>query len=197
MRVACYMRVSTNDQTVGSQETKILEYCKLRGWTTPSLFVDHGISGSKTSRPAFDDMMEKIKNKEFDVLLVYKFDRLSRSMSQLISVTDLLRTLHVEFISIMENVDTLTPTGKLFFGIIASFAEFERSMIIQRINSGLDNAKKKGHKLGRKFEKLNPLDIHTIITMHNEGETTDKIAESFSISRSYVYKILKENSSGM
>jgi DNA invertase Pin-like site-specific DNA recombinase len=150
MKVAIYIRVSTRDkQDITKQRDYLLKFMELKeNWEVYNIFQDKGISGSKQNRPALNDMLKEIDN--YDAVLVYKLDRIGRSFKHLFQLMDLFKEKNIQFISATQNIDTTTPEGKLFFNMLASFAEFEREMIVQRINDGLATAKARGKKLGRK-----------------------------------------------
>jgi DNA invertase Pin-like site-specific DNA recombinase len=147
--VAIYARVSTDRQTVDMQIHELKAYVERRGWNLHREFIDQGYSGSDTKRPAFQEMMNEAKKRRFDVLLVWKLDRLSRSMKDLVMVLNELGGLGIDFVSYDNNLDTSTPTGKLVFHVIGAVAEFEKDIIKERVKAGLENAKRKGKKLGR------------------------------------------------
>ena len=148
MRVACYIRVSTKDkQDVSKQRSFLLDFAKRNGFVVFDVFQDVGISGSKSSRPALDRMFS-LKD-SWDAVLVYKLDRIGRSMRNLFELMDWFKANNKEFISATQSIDTSKPEGRLFFNMLSAFAEFEREMIIDRINDGLAEAKKKGVRLGR------------------------------------------------
>jgi len=146
---AIYARVSTDRQTVDMQIHELKEYVKRRGGNLHREFIDQGYSGSDTKKPALQEMMNEAKKRKFDVLLVWKLDRLSRSMKDLVMVLNELGGLGIDFVSYDNNLDTSTPTGKLIFHVIGAVAEFEKDIIKERVKAGLENAKRKGKKLGR------------------------------------------------
>lgn len=150
MKVALYIRVSTRDkQDVSKQRDYLLNYVKHHeGWEVFDVFADVGISGQKSSRPALDDMLSKID--EWDAVLVYKLDRIGRSMRHLLNLTELFRKKNKHFASATQAIDTSKPEGRLFFNMLASFAEFEREITVMRIKDGLAAAKARGRKFGRK-----------------------------------------------
>lgn len=150
MRVCIYVRNSTNEerQNPKTQINPLVERCEREGWTY-EVFQEFA-SGAKESRPELDRMLQRIRNKEFDAVLVWRLDRLGRSLAHLLQILTELRNKKVKFISLMEGFDTSTPQGELFFNIAGSFAQFERQLIQERINAGLDRAKKEGKILGRK-----------------------------------------------
>lgn len=148
MKVAIYIRVSTRDkQDISKQRDYLLDYAKRNELEVHKIYQDRGISGSKQQRPALDDLKQEIK--DFNGVLVYKLDRLGRSFKHLFELMDFFKKHGVEFISATQNIDTATPGGKLFFHMLGAFAEFERDLIVQRINDGLAIAKARGKKLGR------------------------------------------------
>src|SRR5690349_7233443 len=125
MRTALYGRVSTNDkQDVGMQVREFHEFCGRRQWEIAGEYVDHGISGSKDSRPELNRLMADAKRRKFDAVVVYRFDRFARSTRHLVNALAEFNTLGIQFISMHEGIDTSTPNGRLVFGIFASIAEF-------------------------------------------------------------------------
>src|SRR4030067_1810552 len=111
--------------------------------------TDQGYTGANTKSPAFAEMMFEARKRKFDVLLVWKLDRLSRSLNDLINTLDEMGSLEIHFISYDNNLDTTTPTGKLVFQIIGAVAEFEKDIIRERVRAGLENVRQKGKRLGR------------------------------------------------
>jgi DNA invertase Pin-like site-specific DNA recombinase len=191
MRVACYLRVSTEDQKTDLQRDAIENYCKLRGWHAPALFVDQGESGAKTSRPEFDRMMSDVRGGLFDVVLTWKFDRIGRSTSHLISVLDELQRRGVAFVSVTESIDTTTPMGKMIFTVFAALAEFERETLIMRTKAGLEAARTRGAVLGAPT-KVTDEQRRDILYLKGQGMSLDDIHANFPrLSRSTVYRITK------
>ena len=148
-RIALYCRVSTGDQTCDNQLRDLREYCRARGWTDVREFIDTGISGTKERRPALDKMMAEVKARKVDVVVVAAFDRAGRSVRHLVETLELFRHLGVEFISLRESIDTGSPLGTAVFTIIAAIAQLERSLIVERVKSGLRRARAEGKRLGR------------------------------------------------
>jgi len=149
MRAALYIRVSTLDQTTLNQELELVEYCKRNNIEIFKIYKEEGVSGSKTSRPQLDLMLQDMRNKMFDVLIVWKFDRLGRSTAHLLQVLQELQNKKICLIATSQNIDTNTSMGKLFFTILAGFSEMERDLITERIKLGLLRRKKQGKILGR------------------------------------------------
>lgn len=149
MKAGLYLRVSTADQTTLNQELELLKYCERENIEVFKIYKDEGISGSKTSRPQLDLMLQDMRNKCFDVVVVWKFDRLGRSTSHLLQVLEELKNKEVRLIATSQNVDTDTTMGKFFFTILSGFAEMERELIRERIKLGLERRRKQGLPVGR------------------------------------------------
>jgi DNA invertase Pin-like site-specific DNA recombinase len=149
-RVALYARVSTlNNQDPEMQLAELREYAGRRGWQIGEEFVDQGVSGCKESRPALNRMMSGACRRRFDAVLVWKIDRYGRSLKHLVNAVAELAALGVAFISLRDNLDLSTPSGRLMFQIIGAMAEFERALIQERVRAGLRNARAKGRRIGR------------------------------------------------
>src|SRR5215472_2202101 len=151
MRASLYARVSTtnNGQDPEVQFRELREYCERRGWTVSGEYVDVGISGTKVKRPELDRLLADGHRRRFDAVVVWKFDRFARSVSHLLRALETFQALGIEFVSLSEQLDTSTPTGKMVFTVLGAVAELERSLIVERVKAGLRNAKAKGRKLGR------------------------------------------------
>src|SRR5664280_238364 len=150
MRIALYARVSTlNGQHPEMQLSELREYAARRGWTVTGEYVDEGVSGSKESRPELNRLMADAHSRKFDIVLVWKIDRFGRSLKHLVTALADLDAYGVTFASLRDNLDLSTPTGRLMFQIIGAMAEFERSLIQERVRAGLRNARAKGKRLGR------------------------------------------------
>ena len=150
MRTAVYVRVSTvNGQSPEMQLTELREYVSRRGWEISREYVDHGVSGSKESRPELNRLMADAHTRKFDVVLCWKVDRFGRSLKHLVNALADLDAYGVAFVSLRDNLDLSTPSGRLMFQIIGAMAEFERSLIQERVRAGLQNARAHGKQLGR------------------------------------------------
>ena len=150
-RVALYARVSTANghQDPEMQLRELREFVERRSWQIIGEYVDRGVSGSKDRRPALDQMMAAAQGRKFDVLLVWKLDRFARSLKHLVNALADFEALGIAFVSLRDNLDLTTPSGRLMFQIIGAMAEFERALIQERVKAGLRNAKAKGVRLGR------------------------------------------------
>src|SRR5215467_2346553 len=174
IRVAIYARVSTlnHGQDVNMQLRELREYCERRGWTVTGEYVDLGISGAKEKRPELDRLMADAHRRRFDAVVVWKFDRFARSVSHLLRALETFKALGIEFVSLSEQVDTSTPTGKMVFTVLGAVAELERSLIAERVRAGLRNAKAKGKRLGRPRVSVN---ASRIATMRSHGLSWSEI----------------------
>src|SRR2546428_13329602 len=141
-RVAIYARVSTahHGQDVRLQTGDLRQFAQARGWNLADEYIDKGVSGSTDSRPELNRLMADAKRRRFDIVLVWKLDRFGRSLRHLVNALAELESLGVSFISIKDNLDLSTPSGRLMFQIIGAMAEFERSLIQERVKAGLRNA---------------------------------------------------------
>jgi len=150
-RAAIYLRVSTDRQTLENQRQAIQGVADRRAWEVVAVYSDAGISGAKgrADRPGFDDMLNAAIKGGFDVVMAWSIDRLGRSLIDLLGTIQHLETCGVDLYLDQQSIDTTTPTGRLMFQICGAFAEFERSMIRQRISAGLSRAKAQGKRLGR------------------------------------------------
>jgi DNA invertase Pin-like site-specific DNA recombinase len=140
---AIYARVSTCDQTVAPQLDALRSYCERRGLDAVE-FVDEGISGAKDRRPALDSMLAAVRRREVDLVAVVKLDRLARSVRHLTTLAAEFEALGVDLVVLDQGVDTSTPAGRLLFHVLASIAEFERSLIVERTRAGLAAARRRG-----------------------------------------------------
>jgi DNA invertase Pin-like site-specific DNA recombinase len=163
-RVAIYARVSTNSgQDPAMQIRELREYCKNRGWKIAGEFVDSGVSGATDSRPQLNRLMADANRCRFDVVAVWDFSRFARSTSHLLRALESFSELGIGFVSLREQIDTSTPTGKMVFTILGSVAELERSLIGERVKAGLRNAKAKGQRLGRPpLRELSAADVRQL-----------------------------------
>jgi DNA invertase Pin-like site-specific DNA recombinase len=156
------------------------------GWKIFSEYTDQGYTGANTKRPAFAELMSAVKKRRFDILLVWKLDRLSRSLKDLINTLDELGSLGIHFISYDNNLDTTTPTGKLVFQIIGAVAEFEKDIIRERVKAGLDHARSKGKRLGR--PSINDDLIEDALLLRKQGLSFRKIENQLGLGEGTIRK---------
>ena len=187
--VSIYARVSTGQQKADMQIRELRNFVKRSGWKLFKEYIDEGYSGKDTRRPEYTRMMEDARRRRFNVLLVWKLDRLSRSTKDLLNTVEELEALGVDFISYENQIDTTTPSGKLFFTIIAAFAQFEREIIRERVIAGLENAKSKGKVLGRPRLE-NPI-IEKARELRKKGTSYRQIGRELHLDESTIRKRLK------
>ena len=149
LRVALYGRVSTSDQNVGMQMEAIREYCSRSGYQVVDEYVDNGFSGKDDRRPDFERLLADMRQKRFDALVVYKLDRIGRSMKHLLNLFEEFKNLDMEFVSITQNINTTTAEGRMFLRLLMVFAEYERELIVARTRDGVARARRNGKQLGR------------------------------------------------
>ena len=150
-RVALYVRVSTDGQTTVNQERELREVAERHGWNVVAVHRDHAISGrnGREKRPGLDRLLHAVSRREVDVVAAWSVDRLGRSLAHLLAILGELHAKGVDLYLHQQGVDTSTPAGKALFQMMGVFAEFERSMIVERVKSGLRRAVAQGKKLGR------------------------------------------------
>ena len=152
-RAAIYLRVSTIDQTTANQERELRSVAERMGCEVVKVYKDHGISGAKgrDKRPGFDAMHKDASRRRFDIVMAWSVDRLGRSLQDLISFLSELHSLGIDLALHQQGIDTTTPAGKAMFQMMGVFAEFERSMIVERVRAGIARAKASGTKSGKAF----------------------------------------------
>jgi len=187
-KVAIYARISTSDkgQDLDTQLLPLREYVERRGWQIYEIYTDQ-ISGSKESRPSLDELMKEAHKKKFDCVLVFRFDRFARSTKHLITALETFSSLGIDFISYQEAVDTTTPAGKMMFTLISAFAEFERSIIQERVRAGIAKARMKGKRIGRPRVEV---DVKEVRRLRKEGLSIRGIAERVGVSKSLIASII-------
>jgi putative DNA-invertase from lambdoid prophage Rac len=151
MKAAIYARVSTKEQSVESQLLPVRDYCLRNNFSVHTEYKDEGVSGAKDSRPELDRMLRDMRKGEFEAVMVYKLDRLGRSLSHLLVLLSEFRNRKIRLISVSDNLDTVNdnPMSRAFWQLLGVFAEFERELIKERVQAGLERAKKEGKVLGR------------------------------------------------
>ncbi len=190
MKVAIYARVSTDDQKADLQIDALRQYAEARGLVVYREYVDK-ISGAKTSRPALDEMLADARRKRFSAVAVWKIDRLGRSVQHLLSVLEELKSTDTQFVSLQEAIDTSTPAGRMVFTFLGAVAEFEKSIISERVRAGMDSAKRRGKHCGRPCLKT---DSEKIKKMRTAGMSLRAIASDVGTSQQTIANILKSES---
>ena len=182
-RAALYVRVSSDEQHTEMQERALREYVERRTWVLHKIYRDK-CTGATASRPGLDELLKDCRHRSIDVVIVWKFDRFARSLKNLIAGLELCRALGIDFVSVTEAVDTSLPAGEMLFQMIGAVAQFERSLIAERVRSGLANARANGKVLGRPpLRKLTRKETAELRTQRRHGKVTFRIlAKNFGVS---------------
>ena len=191
-RAVLYLRVSTLDQTTANQERELREVAGRMGCEIVHVYKDHGISGAngRDKRPAFDRLCKDAAQRKFDLVMAWSVDRLGRSLQDLIGFLSELHALRIDLFLHQQGLDTTTPAGKAMFQMMGVFAEFERSMIQERVRAGLRRAKDEGKQLGRPRIAAD-LEQRILKALNTPGRTEGvrKIATRFGVDPSTVQRI--------
>lgn len=188
-RAVLYARVSTPDQHLENQILDLRKLAAQRGFEVVHEYCDKGISGSKAKRPGLDAMMADARRGAFGVLLIAALDRVGRSTKNCLAILEELSDLGIELVSAREAIDSSTAQGKMFITMISSFAELERSPIVERIKAGMRRAKLEGQRLGRA-----PLDVDraAIVRDRLAGRSLTDVAKKYRVSRASVVRVVRE-----
>jgi len=191
-RTALYIRVSTLDQHPETQQLELRSLAEQRGLEVIKEYVDHGISGARTKRPALDELLADARRRRFDLVLVWACDRLARSTKHFLELLDEFNHLGIEFVSMRENIDTAGPLGRAIVTIIGAIAELERSLIVERVRAGMRRAKLEGRHIGRK-----PLEIdrQAILRDRERGMSLGDLAKNHRVSKTSIRRALKQAAS--
>jgi DNA invertase Pin-like site-specific DNA recombinase len=187
-RAALYARVSTTEQRVDLQLREMRDYAAGRGWETTE-YIDHGVSGSETRRPRLAALTEDLHRHSIEVVLVWKFDRMFRSVQHILEFLAMLKNLHVDFVSVTDHVETSTPAGKMHFTMIAAFAEFERSLTRERQMAGIAAARERGVKFGAPAKSI---DEKRIREDHDLLRSYSKVARIHGVSKTTIIRVCHE-----
>lgn len=190
-RVALYARVSTLDkgQDPETQLRPLREYAENRGFLITGEYIDQA-SGVSEERRHYRLMVEAARKRKIDVVLVWRYDRFARSTQALVNALKEFQHLNVDFISYQENIDTTTPTGELIFHVMASLAQFESSLISQRVRAGMARAKAQGKRISR--PRLEASKQALIIQLYQQGKSMNQISKQTGIAYGTVYNYTKK-----
>lgn len=190
MRVALYARVSTKDQSCELQLSDLRRYCEARKLDVIHEYIDQGVSGTKDSRPALNELMNDARKRKLDAVLVWRFDRFARSTKHLLLALEEFRALGIEFISYQENLATNTPLGQAVFVIVSAVAQLERDLICERVSAGIRYARERGKRLGRPRQNV---DIDRVLVMRASGMSLERIAATLGIGYGTIRERLDAN----
>jgi DNA invertase Pin-like site-specific DNA recombinase len=178
MRIGIYARVSTKDQSCELQVRDLRTYCTARGFDLVRECVDVGQSGAKDSRPELNILMDDARKRQFDAIVVWRFDRFARSTKHLLAALEEFRSLGIQFISYQENIDTSSALGQALFTIVSAVAQLERDLIRERVSAGIRNARANGKKLGR---PMRAVDGDRILELKAQGHSLRQIAANLRV----------------
>lgn len=190
-RVCCYLRVSTDDQNADSQKAQLKEYCQRRGWQRVGWFQDHG-SGTSRKRGAFNVMMDEVREGTVDIILTWKIDRLTRSLNHLAQIIAELQTHKVALVCPSQGIDTTdsNPCAEFQLNILAAVAQFERELIVERVNAGIAAARQRGVKFGRPRKK--EAYVNRVASLSEAGCNAGQISRQLKIPYSTTTEIIRE-----
>jgi DNA invertase Pin-like site-specific DNA recombinase len=190
-RAALYVRISTADkgQTIENQLQPLQQAARRLGWSVVAIYRDEGISGTKgrDRRPGLDDLLRGVARREFDLVAAWSVCRLGRSLPDLIGLLGELRSRDIDLYLHQQALDTSTPSGRMLFGMLGVFAEFERSMIRDRVMAGLDRARTSGKRLGR--PPTTPIKVQRIRDALDEGRGVRETARLLKVSAAKVSQV--------
>jgi len=191
LRAALYARVSTlNGQDVGLQLDELRQVAGQRGWEVVAEFCDEGVSGAKTDRAELDRMLEQAREGRFDLVAIWKLDRLARSVAHLLHLADSLNAWGVGLVSVRDaHVDTTTPAGRFTLQILGAVAELERSLIRERVVAGVRRAQAAGKHCGRPKVEL---DLRPAVALLEQGRSLKETARILGLSRNTLRRRLRE-----
>ena len=191
-KCAIYCRVSTSDQIIDNQLDVLRDVARMKGLTIVKEFVDEGISGTtgRDKRKGFDELLRGAVKREFTSILVWSVDRIGRNIQDLLSFLNDVHSVDCDLYLHTQGIDTSTPTGKMMFGILSVLADWERGMIRERTQAGIERARKQGKKIGRP-SNINEGLIQSIKYMRGNGLGIRRIARELSVGVGTVYKVIE------
>jgi len=192
-RVAIYTRVSTTDQTTENQYLELKAIADRQGWEIVNHYQDHGVSGAKgrDQRLQFDQMWKDATQRKIDIIMTWSVDRLGRSLQHLVSFLGDVNALGLNLYIHQQGMDTTTPSGRAMFQMCGVFAEFERSMIQERVKAGLARARANGKTLGR--PRVSIKIENAIRALRAEKKGIRKIARELKVGVSTVTRVINEH----
>lgn len=188
-RCGIYLRVSQDSQTTANQFHILQEVAARSGWAIVQVFEDAGISGSKSrdQRPGYDALMKAVHRREIDMVAAFAVDRLGRSLTDLVAFLSDIQAKGCDLYLHQQSVDTSTPSGRMLFGLLSVFSEFERELVKSRINASLDRARARGVRLGR--PPIAPIDLDPVRKRLLMGQSIRVIARATGFSTATVQRV--------
>lgn len=190
-KVARYIRVSKSVQRPELQADETAEFLARRGWSLVDTYLDRGETGSNDRRPELDRLLADARRGKFDTILVWKSDRVFRSLRHMLNTLAELAAVNINFVSVTEAaMDTTTPQGRLLLHLVAAFAEFERSLLIERTIAGQAAARRRGVRIGRPPADI---DVPRAAKMRAGGMSLREIARDLGVGVSTLHRALKDH----
>jgi DNA invertase Pin-like site-specific DNA recombinase len=186
-KIGIYVRVSTGSQTVENQERELLAHCQRQGWQVFKVYRDEGFSGAVADRPGLKEMLADARQGRFNLLVVWKIDRLARAISHLLEVLTELKGLGIGFVSLTEAINTETAQGRMIANFLGSIAEFERELVVERVKSGMARASAAGVRIGRPRAGF---DVAEAIRQKQAGQSWSQGAKAVGASSATVRRIV-------
>ena len=186
-RVAIYARCSTADQSTSAQSDELRKYCVAREWEVVTEIVDQGFSGKTDQRPGFKQLMTLVRSRKVDAVVVVKLDRLFRSLKHLVVTLQEFTELGIDFVSLRDQMDMTTASGRLLLHVIGAMAEFEAELIRERTLAGLDYARSKGVRLGRP-QKHDP---QAILELRKQGLSYRQIQKQLNVPQGVIWEAIQ------
>jgi DNA invertase Pin-like site-specific DNA recombinase len=195
VKVAFYLRVSTDGQTVENQLRELNAVAQASGWDIVQIYKDEGISGSKgrDKRPGLDTLLQDSVRRKFDLVAAWSVDRLGRSLPHLLSFLDEIHANGIDLYLHKQGLNTTTPAGRAMFQMLGVFAEFERSMIKERVHAGLARAKSSGTQLGRPPISASKRRTISHYMASNPGASYQTAATLHGVSKASVSRLVRES----
>ena len=192
-RVALYLRVSTDDQTIANQREALMEVAERNGWHVVATYEDNGVSGSRgrSGRPGYDRLCTGVTRREFDMVMAWSVCRLGRSLQHLVTFLGELQAKGVDLFLLVQGLDTSTPSGRAMFAMLGVFSEFERAMISERTRAGMRRAKAAGKRIGRP-PKVSPAKATLIVADRKAGQSYRKIAARYGVTDTTVIRVIRK-----
>ncbi len=189
-RVALYLRVSTDGQTVENQRRELEEIARRQGWVVHAIYEDNGVSGAKgrDERPGYDALCRAVARREIDMVAAWSVCRLGRSLTHLVTFLGELQAKGVNLYLHVQGLDTSTPAGRAMFQMLGVFSEFERAMVQERVRAGLSRARAAGKRLGRPWS-VSPAKAALIRADRKAGESLRKVAARYGTTDTTVLRL--------
>ena len=174
------------------QVRELTAFIEARGWLLVKIFEDKASGTATKKRPQLAEMMKLANQRQIDVVAVWKMDRLARSLKDLVTMMSQLQEVGVEFVSLKDSIDLTTANGRLMAQLLGAFAEFEASMIRERVRAGIKNARMKRPHWGRRPT----INSEKVLRLRSEGKSLSTIAKTIGCSKAGIAKIVNQNCTG-